>query len=197
MRKNVNAEVINKADLKMYKKILIMINTHLNRYQPGDNINITRGKKFRDFIARLFAKPKGRGIESALRHKWVLMTTISRLYNDPGRPLDFSTLRELRPATAGHKKSDDVFRAWLEKQDGYMLHGPVRMRFARNPYTVTNVVDVWECDLLDVQAYGKYNDNYRYSFGYRCILQISIHDPHKVKEWAFRRLGVSVHIRCP
>jgi len=23
-------------------------------------------------------------------------------------------------------------------------------------------MDVWECDLLDVQAYAKYNDNYRY-----------------------------------
>ena len=39
---------------------------------------------------------------------------------------------------------------------------PVRKRFARNPYTVTNVGDVWECDLLDVHFYAKYNDNYRY-----------------------------------
>jgi len=23
-------------------------------------------------------------------------------------------------------------------------------------------MDVWECDLLDVEAYGKYNDNYKY-----------------------------------
>jgi len=53
------------------KKILIMANDHLNRYQPGDNINITRRKKFRDVIAPLFAKPKERGVESALRPKWV------------------------------------------------------------------------------------------------------------------------------
>jgi len=52
--------------------------------------------------------------------------------------------------------------AWLEKQDAYTLHRLVRKRFARNPYTVTNVMDVLECDLLDVQAYAKYNDNYRY-----------------------------------
>jgi len=38
----------------------------------------------------------------------------------------------------------------------------VRKRFARNPYTVTNVRDVWECYLLDVQSYAKYNDNFRY-----------------------------------
>jgi len=27
---------------------------------------------------------------------------------------------------------------------------------------VTNVGDVWECDLLDVQSYAKYNDSIRY-----------------------------------
>ena len=70
-RKNVNTEVVNKADLKTYKKIL-MSNAHLNRYQPGDKINITRGKKFRDVIAPLFVKPKGRGVESALRRKWLM-----------------------------------------------------------------------------------------------------------------------------
>ena len=38
----------------------------------------------------------------------------------------------------------------------------MRKRFARNPCTVTNVLDGWECDLLDVQAYAKYNDKYGY-----------------------------------
>ena len=47
-----------------------MSNAHLTRYQPGDNINTTRGKKFREVIAPLFAKPKGRGVESPLRRKW-------------------------------------------------------------------------------------------------------------------------------
>jgi len=35
-------------------------------------------------------------------------------------------------------------------------------RFARNPYTVTYVWDVWERDLLDVQSFAKYNDNFKY-----------------------------------
>ena len=33
--------------------------------------------------------------------------------------------------------------------------------FACNPYTLTNVMVVWECDLLNVQNYAKYNDNYK------------------------------------
>jgi len=30
---------------------MLMANAHLNRYQAGDNISMTRGKKFRDVIA--------------------------------------------------------------------------------------------------------------------------------------------------
>jgi len=57
--------------------------------------------------------------------------------------------------------SADVIKAWLEIQDAYTLHRPVRKLFARNPYTVSNIMDVCECALLDVQAYVKYNHNYR------------------------------------
>ena len=60
------------------------------------------------------------------------------------------------------KKSVDAMRAWLEKQEAYTLQRPMRKNFAGNPYAVTNMMDVWEFDLLDVQSYAKYNDNYRY-----------------------------------
>jgi len=69
-RKNVNTETVTKDDLKSYKKILSMTNAHLTRYQPDGNINITRGRKFREIIAPLFAKAKGRGVDSSLRRKW-------------------------------------------------------------------------------------------------------------------------------
>jgi len=70
-RKKVNTEFLTKDDLKTYMKILTMTNADLTKYQPDGNINITRGKKFRDIIAPLFAKPKGRSIESVLRRKWI------------------------------------------------------------------------------------------------------------------------------
>jgi len=47
-----------------------MTNAYLTKYQPKGNMNITRGKKFRFIIVPLFAKPKGRCIESALNRKW-------------------------------------------------------------------------------------------------------------------------------
>ena len=41
------------------------------------------------------------------------------------------------------------------------MHSRVR-RFLRDPYTVTNLMEVWECDILDMQSISKYNDTYRY-----------------------------------
>jgi len=67
-----------------------------------------------------------------------------------------------KPTPGAKKKSDDFIRSWLEKENAYTLHRQVKKRLVRNPCAVTNVMDVWECELLDVQAYAKYNDNYRY-----------------------------------
>ena len=53
-------------------------------------------------------------------------------------------------------------REWLEAQDAYTLHRPVRKRFPRNPYTVNNIMVVWECDLVDGQGLSKYNDGIKY-----------------------------------
>ena len=68
-RKNVNTEVITKLDLKSYKKILTMTNAHLTQFQPDGNINITRGKKFREIIEHL-CQTEGKWVESSLRRKW-------------------------------------------------------------------------------------------------------------------------------
>ena len=64
-RKKVNTEFI-----VLYCIVLTMTNAHLTKYQPDGNNNISRGKKFLDIIAPLFAHPKGREVESVLRRKW-------------------------------------------------------------------------------------------------------------------------------
>ena len=50
-------------------------------------------------------------------------------------------------------------RPWLEKDDAYTNHGPDKIIFAHNPYSVNNVMDVWECDLVEAQSLGRSNDN--------------------------------------
>ena len=82
------------------------------------------------------------------------------IYYNPEKPSVFSTVNKLSAALTKKNKSD--VRAWLEHQDAYTMHRPVTKIFLRNPYTVSNVMDLWECDLLDMQSLAKYNDKYRY-----------------------------------
>ena len=88
----------------------------------------------------------------------------SKLYYDPAKPSGFATLKILQEAARQTKlgKNSGELLSWLLTQDTYTLHRPVRRTFPRNPYTVNNLFDVWECDLIDVQAFGKFNDNYKF-----------------------------------
>jgi hypothetical protein len=83
------------------------------------------------------------------------------LYFEPSKPTAFSNVRKLEAATLRGTKPPDI-QAWLLKQENYTLHRPVCKHFQRNPYDVTNVTVVWECDLTDIQNLSRYNDKYRY-----------------------------------
>jgi hypothetical protein len=61
----------------------------------------------------------------------------------------------------GKTKKRDVEES-LSGQNRYTLHKPVRKRFSRNPYTVTNIDDVWEMDLADLSSLSKYNNKHKY-----------------------------------
>ena len=86
----------------------------------------------------------------------------SKLYYDPAKLSAFATLKKLQEAArqSKHGKNSGEILSRLLTQDTYTLHRPVRRKLPRNPYTVNNLFDVWECDLIDVQAFGKFNDNY-------------------------------------
>ena len=77
------------------------------------------------------------------------------LYYNPEKPSAFPTVNKISAALPKKNKSD--FRAWLEHQDVYTMHMPVRKRLLRNPYTVSNIMDLCECDLLDMQSLAKFN----------------------------------------
>jgi hypothetical protein len=66
-------------------------------------------------------------------------------------------------------KTAGEMRAWLEAQDVYTLHRPVRKIFPRNPYAVNNIMAVWECDLFDVQGLSKYKDGIKYLLSVRDV----------------------------
>jgi transposase InsO family protein len=84
---------------------------------------------------------------------------LGKIYYDPKHPAGFGSVVKLSKASNTKKK--DV-EEWLAGQDPYTLHKPVRKRFPRNPYTVTNIDDVWEMDLADLSSIAKHNDKYKF-----------------------------------
>jgi hypothetical protein len=87
-----------------------------------------------------------------------------KIYLDPREPAGISTARKFLKAihsqdtkarnTPTNKGLAGV-EAWLQTQDSYTLHISVRKRFPRNPYVVTNLIDLWVADLLNVQKIAK------------------------------------------
>ena len=170
-RKRVDKKLITNADLKQYKTILKMTNAHLEGYDPEANIRISKGNKFMDVISRLFPGGPDSGVEAALRREWVTYKVmLRRLFTDPPAPSAFSSLHKLQQAVRHapsskqqtKKKTPTQKKEWLETQDAFTLHRPLRKRFPRNPYTVNNIDDVWELDILDLSSLKKFNNNYRY-----------------------------------
>jgi len=86
------------------------------------------------------------------------------LFYDPGKPSTYSSLAKLQAAIkqAKGKISTRETQACLELQDTYTIPKPLRRHIPRNPYTVTNVMEVWESDLLEVQIISKFNSYYKY-----------------------------------
>jgi hypothetical protein len=84
------------------------------------------------------------------------------VFYDPENPASFWTLSSLQAGLKQKARRSDALKNWLEQQDAFTTHKPVRKRFKRNQYTVSNILDIWECDSMDFQSLNKFNDNYTY-----------------------------------
>ena len=85
---------------------------------------------------------------------------MNALFYNPILPSAYSTLPKLKQVVKSKNKGK--VQNWLLKQDAYTLHKPARKRFLRNSYTVNNIYDVFEIDLVDVQSLAKHNDKIKY-----------------------------------
>ena len=82
-----------------------------------------------------------------------LIIALGNFYYDPKHPAGFGSVAKLVKASKYKKK---FVKEWLSSQNTYTLHKPDRKKFSRNPYTVTNIDDVWEMDLPDLSSFSKY-----------------------------------------
>lgn len=89
------------------------------------------------------------------------MTELEKLYYDPGHYAGYSATENLSRAARPNFSRNEVVR-WLESQDAYTLHRPLRRKFPRLHYSVTNIDDLWEADLIELRNLKSYNDGYTY-----------------------------------
>ena len=113
-----------------------------------------------------------------------------RLYYTPSLPSAFGSIARLRGAVPSQARR--AVYEWLLKEDTFTKHRPTRKRFPRNPYTVTNILDVWECDLMDMRSLSKYNDRYKYLLS---VIDVFSKFLHIVPLWAKTGAAVSSAFR--
>lgn len=86
---------------------------------------------------------------------------LSRVYFNTAHPAGFSGAANLKK-NFKTKFNQKTVGEWLECQDAYTLHKPVRKRFPRNQYTVYRINELWQCDLNDLRGISKHNNGYNY-----------------------------------
>ena len=86
---------------------------------------------------------------------------LEKLYYTPSHYAGYSAVDNLSRAAKPNFTRNDVIE-WLKSQDAYTLHRPVRRKFPRLHYNVTNIDDLWEADLIDLRNLKSYNNGYSY-----------------------------------
>ena len=86
---------------------------------------------------------------------------LSQIYYDPESPASFGGVDSIYRAVKNEGKyqiSRNKIRLWLQKQDTYTLHKPVRCRFRRNRVIVGAMDDEWEADLVIMDSLSQQNN---------------------------------------
>lgn len=94
-----------------------------------------------------------------------LDSVLFQVYYDHTSPGAFSSAERLYQFV---KKNYDIdvtrkkVVEWLRKQRTFTIHRSRRIRFKRNHYNISNIDDLWEMDLIDMQQYSWHNKGNRY-----------------------------------
>lgn len=93
-----------------------------------------------------------------------LSRIISDTYYNPSSPAAFSSCERLYTHLKknGVRLSRKEASEWLRSQPTYSLHRDRRIKFKRNHYNITNIDDLWEMDLIDMQKYSRINKGNKY-----------------------------------
>ena len=90
---------------------------------------------------------------------------LSTIYYDPAHPASFAGPNKLFQEVKNEGRfniSLNRIRKWLQNQEVYSIHRPLRRKFARNRVVVNGIDDQWDFDLMDMSALAKKNDGVKY-----------------------------------
>lgn len=93
-----------------------------------------------------------------------LSTIFSDAYYNPLSSAAFSSCERLftHLKKKGVRLSRKHVSDWMRSQPTYSLHKNRRIKFKRNHYNITNIDDLWEMDLIDMQNYSRNNKGNKY-----------------------------------
>ncbi len=86
---------------------------------------------------------------------------LSGAYFHPPEPVAYTGARNILTKYKNEIEKNKI-KNWLNAQNTYTLHRPIRRKFPRLHYTVTNIDDVWEADLVELRSLKTYNDGISY-----------------------------------
>ena len=88
-----------------------------------------------------------------------------KIYFDPMHEAGFSGVEKLYKFVkidGVHDLSRKQVKHWLEWNDMYTLHRPIRRNFTKSRVMTYGMDDVWQMDLVDLASQSKHNAGYKY-----------------------------------
>lgn len=82
---------------------------------------------------------------------------LSTISYDTSHPAAYRGEKSLVQAVKNRINKNDV-KKWLLAQDTFTLHRTLRRKYPMLHYTVNNIDDLWEIDLVDMQSVKTYNN---------------------------------------
>ena len=95
------------------------------------------------------------------------MNKVKKVYSDIKHPCGLGSYSKLKSCFKNVRGQD--IKKFLRTQDSYTLHCPRRKRFERDYVFVTNIDELWQLDLADVQKYSKSNEGVCYLL---CVIDV-------------------------
>jgi hypothetical protein len=90
---------------------------------------------------------------------------LKKIYFDPSHPASFAGPQKLYRVVKSEAQYDigmHRIRKFLQNQEAYSLHQPVRRRFKRNHVVSAGKDDFWMADLIDMVKFADWNDGNKY-----------------------------------